>query len=108
MLLPSGKFRGLPVRDVPDDYLRWYFNTYRDQMPSRLEDAIFEEFMRRGDEFLPPDSDVDIRCHIREAVELGFRELKARRYFDRYPDCDMEILDIARRRALHLLGEDSQ
>lgn len=105
MLLPSGKYRGLPVRFVPDDYLTWYYNEFRGQMSRPLEDAIEEEFDRRHAFFLGNGCRVDLGHHIREALELGFRELRARRYACRYPDDEVDILDRAYAKTIDALME---
>jgi hypothetical protein len=43
--LPFGKYRGVPLADVPDNYLTWLA---RQKLTGRLRDAVAAELGRRG------------------------------------------------------------
>jgi hypothetical protein len=87
MKMPFGKYRGLPVRDLPSDYLEWLAGL--DNLRRRLRRAVdaewqyrrWEEESRRPVEHVPV-MDAEDRALLTELIRAGFRVL-VRKY---HPD----------------------
>jgi hypothetical protein len=85
--MPFGKFRGLPIQDLPSDYLEWLVGL--DNLHGRLRRAVdaewqyrrWEEESRRPVEPAPA-MDAEDRALLAELLQAGYRAL-ARRY---HPD----------------------
>src|SRR5215471_18361148 len=85
--MPFGKYRGIPITDLPDHYLEWLNSL--DDLRGRLRRAVnaewqyrqWEEEARRPVEHAP-EMDAEDRALLAELVQAGFRAL-VRRY---HPD----------------------
>jgi hypothetical protein len=72
--MPFGKFRGWPLPDLPDDYLRWLRTLPTLREP--LRSAIAEEWARRGEGRSGVGSlAAEVRPLVEEVVAVGYRQL---------------------------------
>lgn len=100
MLMPFGKYRGMPLNRVPDAYLTWMMNN-REAVPEGFADAIIEEVCRRGDLYVSDDSCIPLIFHVREIIAAGLREVYAQRYLGRHSEASLDQLEGA---SQHLLA----
>jgi Putative quorum-sensing-regulated virulence factor len=75
--MPFGKFKGLPVSELPDDYLDWLSEI---ELREPLRTAVEQEIeARRAIETLPA---VEIRNVAVEIISAGLRSLSLKRHPD--------------------------
>jgi hypothetical protein len=87
MKMPFGKYRGLPLRDLPDDYIDWLHSL--DDLHGRLRREVDAEWQYRqlqGESRRPvehaPDLDAEDRALLAELIRAGYRSV-AKKY---HPD----------------------
>jgi hypothetical protein len=81
MTMRFGKFKGWPIEDLPDDYLRWLRGL--EDLREPLRSAVHAEWAaRQGHSGLAPLA-VDVRPVAEELVTAGLRQLTQRHH----PDC---------------------
>jgi hypothetical protein len=72
--VPFGRFRGVELADVPDDYLRWLHGL--DDLREPLRTAVAEEYAFRFEsEAAVPPLPADVKPMAEELVSAGYRAL---------------------------------
>jgi hypothetical protein len=72
--VPFGKFRGVGLADVPDDYLRWLHTL--DDLREPLRSAVAKEYALRFEVAAGlPSLSPEIRLMAQELVSAGYRAL---------------------------------
>lgn len=46
MKMPFGKYRGVELRELPDDYLQWLYSEF--DLKGRLKSAVYQEYKIRS------------------------------------------------------------
>jgi hypothetical protein len=81
MRMPFGRFKGVLIGDLPDDYLEWLRGL--DNLREPLRDAVEAEWAAR---FAAPDEptiDPAVRAMASEIVSVGYRQLAMVHHPDR-------------------------
>jgi hypothetical protein len=79
--VPFGKFKGVELADVPDDYLRWLKSLGHLREP--LRSAVADEYEFRFSSANPVETlPADVRVMVEEIVASGYRSLAQRHHPD--------------------------
>jgi len=74
-LVPLGKYKNLPITEVPQDYLAWLFTKIGEWRPL-FHDAIIAEIKRR--DAAPPVATVPVVIDVETLIAAGVRALSQR------------------------------
>lgn len=93
--MPFGKYRGVLIADLPDDYIAWLHGL--DDLREPLRSAIREEWVTRFEAPPPTRNDLssELRGMVAEIISAGYRTLAK----VHHPDTGGET------RAMQLLGD---
>lgn len=81
MRMHFGKFRGVEVADLPDDYLAWLHGHVELREP--LKSAVLKEFERRFTTPNRPENvPSEVRTMIDEIISAGYRKLALQHHPD--------------------------
>ncbi len=78
MLMPFGKYRGLPVEMLPDDYLRWLTTI---NLFEPLRTHVYSEVTRRGIPWTPK-IEVGSATLVDEIIRTGYLTLAKKHHPD--------------------------
>jgi len=80
MRMPFGKFKGVLVADLPDDYLEWLINVV--EMREPLKTVVKEEHDRRFAASATAELPTEVRTMAAEIVSAGYRKLALQHHPD--------------------------